>query len=51
MKPAVFIGSSVESLKIAYAIQEELTHNAEITLWSQGIFKLSNTTLDDLLEA
>ena len=51
MKPAVFIGSSVESLKIAYAVQEELTHDAEITVWSQGIFKLSSTTLDDFLAA
>jgi hypothetical protein len=50
MKPAVFVGSSVKSLNIAYAVQEELTHDADITVWSQGIFKLSSTTLDDLLE-
>jgi hypothetical protein len=50
MKPAVFIGSSVESLKLAYAIQEELAYDAEITVWPQGIFKLSSTTLDDLLD-
>lgn len=51
MKPRIFIGSSVEKLAIANAIQENLEHDAVITLWNQGIFNLSSNTLDDLLKA
>lgn len=51
MKPRIFIGSSVEGLKIAYAIQENLTHDAQVTVWTQGIFQLSSNSLDDLISA
>jgi hypothetical protein len=50
MKPAIFIGSSVEGLNVARAIQAELDHDANVTIWNQGIFGLSNTTIDDLLD-
>lgn len=51
MNPRLFIGSSTESLPIAYAIQENLDHDATVTVWTQGIFGLSSNTLDDLITA
>jgi predicted nucleotide-binding protein with TIR-like domain len=51
MKPKVFIGSSSESEGIAYALQENLDKHAEITVWSQGIFEISQSNLDSLIDA
>jgi tetratricopeptide (TPR) repeat protein len=50
MKSNMFIGSSVEGLSVAYAVQQNLEFNAEVTVWSQGIFHLSNSALDSLIE-
>jgi tetratricopeptide (TPR) repeat protein len=49
--PKVFIGSSVEGLDIAHAVQEELEYDAEPIVWQQGIFHLSSNILDDLRKA
>ena len=49
MKPKVFIGSSSEGLKIANAIHANLTREAECTVWNQGIFALTQSTLTDLI--
>ena len=48
MKPKMFIGSSVEGLNIAYALQQNLTHEVECTVWDQGVFNLSDTTMESL---
>lgn len=50
-KPRVFIGSSTEGLNIAYAVQQNLLHDAEVTVWDQGIFELSSTTIESLTKA
>ncbi|KTB77565.1 TIR domain-containing protein [Pseudomonas syringae] len=50
-KPRIFIGSSVEGLDISYAVQLNLTHEAEATVWTQGVFNLSQTTIESLNNA
>lgn len=48
-KPRIFIGSSVESLPIADAINQNLDHSSEVTIWRNGTFNLSSTTIDSLV--
>jgi hypothetical protein len=50
MKPRLFIGSSAESLEIARAMGEALEHDAEVTIWPDGVFELSSSALEDLLQ-
>lgn len=49
-KPRLFIASSVESVAIAEAVNVNLDHDFEITIWKNGTFKLSSSTIDDLVE-
>ncbi len=51
MRPRIFIGSSTERLDIAYAIQENLDRDGQVTVWTQGIFKLSTSSLDSLISS
>lgn len=51
MKSRIFIGSSIEGLSVAYSIQQNLTHDAEVTVWDQGVFELSKTTIESLTSA
>lgn len=49
-KPRLFIASSAESLSIAEAVNVNLDHDFEVTIWKNGTFKLSSSTIDDLVE-
>ena len=48
-KPRLFIASSVESLGIAEAVNVNLDHDLEVTIWKGGTFKLSSSAIDDLV--
>ncbi len=50
-RPSLFVGSSTEGLKIAKALQVLLDHACEVTIWSQGVFGLSQGTLESLVHA
>src|SRR4051812_27447913 len=49
MKPRIFIGSSSEGIQIAHAIQSNLDPDAEVTVWSQDVFRPGESTLQSLL--
>lgn len=48
-RPTAFIGSSAEGLTIAKAVQTNLEHVAECQIWSQGVFGLTEGTLETLV--
>ena len=49
-RPRMFIGSSTEGLPVARALQAELEYDVDATVWSQGVFGLSASPLDTLVE-
>jgi hypothetical protein len=51
MRPRIFIGSSTESHRIAIALQAALRRGAEVTVWSQDVFRVSRSHLDNLRAA
>lgn len=52
IKPKVFIGSSSERNDIANNLQIllEKSSECEVTVWNQGVFELSDNTIDTLLK-
>jgi hypothetical protein len=51
VRPALFIGSSSEGLRIAEAVQVILDSVCEVELWTQGAFGLTQGTLESLVIA
>jgi Predicted nucleotide-binding protein containing TIR-like domain/Ricin-type beta-trefoil lectin domain-like len=47
-KSSIFIGSSVEALPVAQAIQQNLDYSAYSTIWPQGVFQPSVDSLTSL---
>jgi len=50
LRPQVFVGSSSESRTLAYAIQQNLDEDADVTVWDQNVFRLTKITLESLIE-
>jgi predicted nucleotide-binding protein len=48
-RPHVFLGSSTEGMDIAEIIQLNLDHSCDCVIWSQGVFGLSEGTLEALV--
>ena len=48
-KPRIFIASAVESLDVADAINVNLDHQAEVTVWKHG-FEISQSMIDSLVK-
>lgn len=51
LDPSLFIGSSTEGLPVAKHLQSSLDRVCEPTIWTQGIFGPSSTSISSLLEA
>jgi predicted nucleotide-binding protein len=49
MKPKLFIGSSTEGKNVAEAIHAVLQREAECTVWTEGVFQLSESSLQSLM--
>ncbi len=47
-KPTIFIGCAVEALEIAQLIELNLAHDAEVTIWDEGLFLPGDNTLERL---
>ncbi len=47
--PTLFVGSSSEGLDLARAVRSLLTDDAVVTLWNEGLFTLSNTFIESLV--
>jgi predicted nucleotide-binding protein/phosphoserine phosphatase len=50
-RPSVFIGSAHEALGLAQALQANLAYDAEPSVWTQGLFSPSATTIEGLERA
>jgi hypothetical protein len=51
VKPSVFVGSSSEALEFPQAVQWQLQHTAEVTIWNELPFAPGLYTLETLMNA
>ena len=51
IKPKVFIGSSGAHIEVSNAIADGLEHVATVTVWDEGVFRLTDGFLQRLLAA
>ncbi len=51
IKPKLFVASSVESLRVPFAVQGNLDHDAEVTAWNQGVLRLSRSAIESLVQS
>jgi hypothetical protein len=51
MKARAFIGSSIEGLAVANAVQQNLDDDVDCTVWTQGVFGISSYPVDALANA
>lgn len=49
-KVSIFVGSTVETLPVAEAIQETLRFDANVVIWNQAVFEPGQYALESLLE-
>jgi CAP12/Pycsar effector protein, TIR domain len=48
-KPSLFVGSSKEGVDFARAVRDALATDAEVTVWDEGFFVLSQTFIEGLI--
>ena len=51
VRPRIFIGSSSEGRRVADELTSTLSEDFDVTPWSQGVFGLSEGTLESLIKA
>ena len=49
-KAKIFVASSSDTKSVAYALQENLEQDAEVTVWDQNTISLSSFTLESLIQ-
>ncbi|RYE18178.1 MAG: hypothetical protein EOP45_14550 [Sphingobacteriaceae bacterium] len=48
-QPSIFVGSSKEGLSVAEAVKSNFDKIAEVDIWTENIFSLNRSTLDNLV--
>lgn len=49
-KPTMFIGSSIDNLRVAKALAEELEEHADVSVWNENIFDINRVIFEDLIK-